>query len=111
MQCSPTVNSVGNLDEIVDFSTPLDQRPAECRAVDRHIGSQFHVVLDDDAAKLRGILMASLMLHVSEPVGSDHGSTVHDHSRAREQPSRTTTLGYRTESSPIVESDPTRTPG
>lgn len=74
---------VCNLDEIVDFSPLLDQGPAERRAVDRHIGSQFNVVFDDDDAELRDLMMEAMMLHVSESVGSDHGSAMYDHPRTK----------------------------
>ena len=74
---------VGNLDEIVDFGALFDEGLTECRTVDRYIRSQLNVIFNDDTAELGDLMVSALMLHVSEPVGSNYGSTVHDHSRPK----------------------------
>jgi hypothetical protein len=74
---------VGNLDEIVDFGALFDDSPTECGTVDRYIGSQLNVIFNDDTTELGDLMMSALMLYVSKAVGSDHGSTVHDHSRPK----------------------------
>src|SRR3989442_985130 len=49
---------VPDLDEIVDLGPPADDGIAEGRAVDRGVGADLHVVLDDDAARLRNLAVA-----------------------------------------------------
>ena len=44
---------VGDLDEVVDFGSFTNAGFAKARAVDRGVGANFHIVLDDGPANLR----------------------------------------------------------
>ncbi len=48
---------VGDLHEIVDLRALTDHRVEHMAAVDRGIGADLHIVLDDDAADLRNLGM------------------------------------------------------
>ena len=53
----PDADVVRDLHEIVDLGALADDRVAGRAAVDRGVGADLHVVLDDDAAGLRDFLM------------------------------------------------------
>src|SRR5881398_1559128 len=58
---------VAELHEIVDLGTAPDDRIAERRAVDRAVGADLDVVLDDDAARLGNLAMPRAVEGEAEP--------------------------------------------
>src|SRR5437867_2356274 len=70
-------------------AAPADDGIAEGRAVDRGVGADLHVVLDDDAARLRNLAVARAVEGEPEAVGADDGARMHEHAapepRARQQ--------------------------
>ncbi len=75
---------VSDLDEIVDLGALADDRIAGRAAVDRGVGADFDVVLNDDAPGLRNFLMASAAMADS-----------------RSRPDRCATPGWMITRSPI----------
>ena len=102
---------VGDLHEVVDLGAAAHDGAAERRAVDGDVGAELHVVLEHDGAELGHLVMAAAALHVAEPVAADHAPLWTITRAPIGERSRTVTLGYRTESSPITTSSPTNTPG
>src|SRR5881628_3128578 len=80
---------VSELHEIVELGAAADDRVAEGRAVDRTVGADLHVVLDDDAARLWNLAMLRAVEGEAEPVGADDRAGMHEHApsepRAGEQ--------------------------
>jgi len=56
----------------------LVPRVVQCTAVDRGIGADFHVVLDQYPADLGNLESAFVGPGKAESVGAEHGSAVHD---------------------------------
>lgn len=67
---------MSDLDQVVDFCALPDVGGSERGPVDRHIGSDFDVIFNDDDASLWNFMMTAFVLNVSESVTSDHGSGV-----------------------------------
>ena len=63
---------VTNLDEIVDFRATADLSVVQGAPVNRAIGPDFDVVLDDHSADLRNLAVVSLIKNVAEPVRADY---------------------------------------
>src|SRR5262249_4937337 len=80
---------VPDLDEIIDFRAATDDGVAERRAVDGAVRADLHVVLDDDASRLRDLAVPCAVEGEAEPVGADDRARMHDdvapESRAGEQ--------------------------
>lgn len=77
---------VRDLDEIVDFRAVFDDCVAESRAIDRHIGAQLNVILNDHTAKLRNFVMRALVLYVAEAVTADDRPAMNGHTGADPAP-------------------------
>ena len=73
---------VSDLDEIVDLGSLADDRIARRAAVDRGIGADFDVVLNDDAPGLRDLLMASRRRQITETVLADANAGMDDNAVA-----------------------------
>ena len=58
-QCRPIDHIVGDLDEIVDLGALADHGVADRAAVDGGVGADLDIVLDDDAADLRNLVVAA----------------------------------------------------
>ena len=69
---------VCDLDEIVDLGALADDRIAGRAAIDRRVGADFHVVLDDDAPGLRNFLMPLRTRQIAEAVLADTGAGMDD---------------------------------
>ena len=69
---------VSDLDQVVDLGALADDRVAGGAAVDRGIGADFDVVLDDDAAGLRDFLMALRRRQIAKAVLADAGASMDD---------------------------------
>ena len=78
----PDGDVVRDLDEIVDLGALPDDRVPGRAAVDRGVGADFHVVLNDDAAGLRDFLMALRARQIAEAVLPDAGTGMDDHAIA-----------------------------
>ena len=73
---------VRDLHKIVDLGALADDGVAGRAAVDRDVGADFHVVLNDDAADLRDFPMALRRRQIAEPVLADAGAGMDDHAVA-----------------------------
>src|SRR5262249_1337549 len=68
-----------DLNEIVKLDAAADARLAEGRPVDRTVGADLDVVLDDDNAALRDLLVGSVVFWGKpEAVPSDHAARMDD---------------------------------
>jgi len=68
---------VGDLDEVVDLGPAPDTGLAEGRPIDRAVGADFHVILDDDGAGLGDFLMSPILaFDIAEAVRSDNHAAV-----------------------------------
>src|ERR1700728_562623 len=65
---SPDADVVRDLHEIVDLGALADDSVPGRAAVDRRVGADFHVVLNDDAAGLRDFLMAARTGEIAEAI-------------------------------------------
>ncbi len=65
---------VGDLHEIVDLGALADHGVADRAPIDRGVGADLDIVLDDDAADLRHLDVAGRSHHVAEAVLSDASS-------------------------------------
>src|SRR5207244_12087107 len=69
---------VRDLHEVVDLRAAPDDRGAEHRAIDRRVGADLHVVLDEDPAHLRDLTVRLPVERVAEAVGPDHRARLDD---------------------------------
>ena len=81
-QCRPIETVVCDLDEIVDLGALADDGVAGRAAVDRRIGADFDVVLNDDAPGLRDFLMSLRTRQIAEAVLADASAGMDDHAVA-----------------------------
>ena len=70
---------VSDLDQIVDLGALADHGIAGRAAIDRRVGADLDVVLDDDAARLRDFLMALRTWQIAEAVLADTSAGMDDH--------------------------------
>src|SRR5437867_4506937 len=73
---------VGHHDEIIDLHAASHDGRSQRAAVDRRVGADLDVVLDDHAADLGNLPMGRAVPGESEPVGAQHGAGVNDHPAA-----------------------------
>ena len=70
---------VADLDQVVQFHAPPDDRRIGFGAVDAGIGADLHVVFYHDVAQLGDLVEPACGIgHESESVGADHGARVQD---------------------------------
>src|SRR5690606_36662653 len=62
---------MGDLDEIIYLGPLADHRIGKRAAIDRGVGADLDVVLDDDAAELGHLVEAGAARHVAEAVLAD----------------------------------------
>ena len=67
---------MGDLHEVVDLGPAPDDRGIHCRAIDRHVRADLHVVLDDHIANLWNLQPLRAVLHITEAVAADHRAGV-----------------------------------
>ena len=82
--CSPTDWLCSDLHEVIDLRAAFNHRAPEGGAIDRDIGSQFHIVFDTDNTQLGNLMMPPFVLHVPKAVAPDDGAAMNDHSGADE---------------------------
>ena len=76
---APDAHAVRDLDEIVDLRPRADPGFADRRTIDRRIGADLHVVLDDDIADLRDLVVAAVgVAGEAETVAADDRAVLHD---------------------------------
>lgn len=63
---------VGDLNEVIDLAASSDNGRAKRAAVDRHVGSNFHVIVHDHLPDLRDFEMGASIENVTETVGTNH---------------------------------------
>ena len=104
-QWRPIDDVVRDLDEVIDLRPLADHRVAARAAVDRGVGADLDVVLDDDAADLRHLQVALRAHGEAEAVLADAHAGMEDDAVADE--------GVRDgrRSAPIEQSRPIRTCG
>ena len=64
----PYTHIMGDLHEIIDFRAFTDSRVARGTAIDRRIGADLDIVLNNDAAELRHLGRARLARHVPKAI-------------------------------------------
>ncbi len=69
---------VGDHDEIVDFYSPADPGFPQSTAIDGAIGTDFHIVLDDDDAELGNFIKCGAIRSEAEAIGPNYRATVND---------------------------------
>ena len=79
-------NVMSDLHEVIDLRAAFNHRAPEGGAIDRDIGSQFHIVFDTDNTQLGNLVMPPFVLHVPKAVAPDDGSAMNDHPGADEAP-------------------------
>ena len=73
---------MGDLDEVIDFRALANDRVARRATIDRRIGADLHVILDNDATDLRHFQMAAPPRSEAETVLPDRGAGMNDHAIA-----------------------------
>ena len=68
----------GDLHQVVDLGALADHRVADRAAVDRGVGADLDVVLDDDAADLRDLAVAARAQQIAEAVLTDAAAGMDD---------------------------------
>ena len=71
---------VPDLHQVIDLGALADQRSAKSRTIDRTIGSDFNIVLQNYVSNLRDFLMTAPDEFVSKSVTSNHNARVKSHS-------------------------------
>ena len=72
-------DAVRDLDEVVDLGARADPRLAHGRTIDGRVGADLDVVLDDDAADLRNLVMRAVgAAREAEAVAADDGAVLED---------------------------------
>ena len=78
---------VADLDQVVEFHAPADDRRVGLGPVDAGVGADFHVVFDDDVAQLRNLVEAACGIgNEAEAVGADHRTRMQDAAAADHAP-------------------------
>ena len=70
---------VGDLHEIIDLRALADDRGPKRRPVDRGVGTDLDVILDQDLSHLRHLAVLASIKHVSESVRPDHRAGMDPH--------------------------------
>src|SRR6202043_1161651 len=78
----PDAAVVSDLHQVVDLGALADDGIPGRAAIDRRIGADLHVVLDDDATGLRYFLVAFRARQIAEAVLADTGARMDDHAIA-----------------------------
>src|SRR5256885_4193307 len=73
---------VPDLYEVVDFRPFTDDSRAERAAIDRNIGANFNIVMDNHVADLRYFAVNASVEHISESIRADHGPGMNRHALA-----------------------------
>ena len=60
-----------HLDLIIEFTALLDNRIVQGPAIDRGVGTNFHIICDNNSAKLRNLVPSVPVHHQPEAVGTD----------------------------------------
>src|SRR5205814_3137161 len=71
-------NVVRDVNEVIDLGTVPDDRVIDAAAIDRAVGSDFHVVTDDAAADVRNLLVCPGVEYVAKAVAADSRTRVHE---------------------------------
>ena len=74
-----------DVNQVVDLRSAPDARFIERAAVDGRIGSNFHVVFDDQPPHLREFFVVPglAVAHISEAVAAQHRARMHNHTIAQ----------------------------
>src|SRR5258708_8381218 len=67
---------VRNMYQVIDFCALTDDRGSQRDTVDRRVGSNLYIVVDDDVPELKHLAMSTFVEHVTEAVGTDNSSGV-----------------------------------
>ena len=66
-----------DLHEVVDLRPGTDHRVVDAASIDRRVGADLDVVLDDAAADMRDLVVNPVAIHVAKPVGAEACAGVH----------------------------------
>ena len=69
---------VSDLHEVVDLGAGADDRVVDAAAIDRRVGADLDVVVDDAPADVRNLLVSALREDVAEAIAADPGARVRD---------------------------------
>ena len=72
---------VGDLHEVVDFGAFADDGGAKRAAVNRHVGADFNVVVNDNLADLRNFSVDAAVRDVAKAVGANDRARVDANAR------------------------------
>src|SRR5206468_2315509 len=75
-------NVVREMHQVVDLRARADHGVVDASPIDRGAGADFDIILDDATTHMRNLLVPVVAIHVSEAVGADDGSRVHEHALA-----------------------------
>ena len=81
-QCRPMRDVVRDLHQIVDLGALADDGVAGRAAIDRGVGADLDVVLNDDSPGLRNFLVAARRRQIAEAVLADARAGMDDHAVA-----------------------------
>ena len=72
-------DAVADLHQVVDLRAGADARLADRRPIDRRVGADLDVVLDDDVGALRNLQVRAVGLpREPEPFAAEHRAVLHD---------------------------------
>src|SRR5690349_5945860 len=80
------INVVANLNKVVDLCAPPDHCGAKGSAINRHIGTNFNIIPDENVPDLKDFEMHPTVGHVTETVRADHTAGVDPHTVAQFRP-------------------------
>ena len=69
---------MANLNQVVELDAVLDDRVAQCAAVNTGVGSDFNVVANPDGTQLLNFFPAITIFGKTEAIRADHYARVHD---------------------------------
>src|SRR6516225_456259 len=78
----PNHNVVRDVHEVVDLGALADDGGAERAAVDRSVGPDLHIVVNNYIAHLQHLAVKAFIQHITESVRADHGTRVDSNSPA-----------------------------
>ena len=75
----PDSHIVGDLNQVIDLGTTADHRGPESRPIDRHIRTDFNVIMDDHLPHLRHLAVLTLVEHIAEAIRTNHRARMNTH--------------------------------
>jgi len=70
---------MGNMDEIIKLCASTYNRPIKSCPVYRAIGTYFYIILDNNGADLRDLMMDAVNTHKPETIRTDYAAAMDDY--------------------------------